>query len=1070
MQLLLLLSLALPLQKNQDFHAKERDGARYLIIAPDEFYDALVPLAEWKTRKGMLAKIATLSQTGSSASEIKAFIQNAYQNWEPAPEYVLLVGNNNYIPFPQVSGIRSDCYYGNMDGDIYNEVIPSRFPAYNVSEVENFVDKVLHYEKEPWISDTTWFIKATGIVRIDGDPDDSIYWSDVLHAGTLMVRAGFIQVDIFSDTAGYNASHVYNAIADGRTFINFRGQSVCQWWSPFSVDPNSTNPGYKLPVVVSPTCGQVSSDFGCGSEWVRAGSAGNPKGGIAFCGPTTVITMGAYKRSALDKGFFDYVFMDTEDNVATFGKAVEAGRIRFYELYNQTSEFYGFNAIGDPELNMWVGPPRSVYASFPSTIPSGPSSFNVVVTEDDVPVKDVNVCVMTRSGTVYEYGVTNSEGEVIFSINPQGNDDTLFVTVTGRNVIPYLDYSLIIPSGPLALYLKHQVDDASGNGDGRLNPNETVGLRIWVVNMGVDTAKAVAGDLSTSSPYVEVLDSLAYFGDIPPGDSAPSNHEYPIHIAPDCPDMEEIVFQLRIEAMRYNEWNSTFSDTVYAPLLNFRSYAVLDNESGNGNGLVDPGETVDLKLTVGNAGHLDADAVSATIDIDDPYITVNQSEGFFPVIPVNGQAISTPFNITVASSSPEPRTVPMTLEMTTSMGAVFHDTVNLYIGAVGFVDDMEGDTLNWGHYAITQNYNDEWHVSTERAHSESHSWKCGGEGGDYSNFDDAALVTKEISLLPNSELHFWHWMNAETSNYYQGYAYDGGIVEISVNGGEWQQIEPEGGYDYVLMGGSGNPLPEGTPVFSGTIDWEEAVFDLSDYYGNVRFRFRFTSDQGVTGEGWYIDDVYISQNPTPDIDIDPNSFTLLLETNEIAVETLTLFNAGTADLDFAATVFTEPTKGISKTDVPRDSWLSVSPTTGSIAPNYSQNLLVTVDASGLESGDYYGYVMIQSNDPDESNLIVPVFLTVEACTPGDANGDGQVSTSDLAFLANYLYAGGQAPSLCADANGDCNISTANLTYLANYLYLGGPAPLPPCSGKTLRGENHRNIIKIAKPAFKAGRR
>jgi len=474
---------------------------------------------------------------------------------------------------------------------------------------------------------------------------------------------------------------------------------------------------------------------------------------------------------------------------------------------------------------------------------------------------------------------------------------------------------------------------------------------------------------------------------------------------------------------------------------------------------------VDLKLTVGNTGHLNADAVSTTININDPYITVNQSAGFFPVIPINGQAISTPFNLSVDSSSPEPRTVPVALEMTTSMGAVFHDTINLYIGSVGFVDDMEGDTFNWSHYAVTPNYSDEWHISTERAHSGSYSWKCGQEDGNYSNFDDAALVTKEISLLPNSELHFWHWMHAETSNYYQGYAYDGGIVEISVNGGEWQQIEPVGGYDYVLMGGSGNPLPEGTPVFSGSADWAEVIFDLSDYYGNVRFRFRFTSDQGVTDEGWYIDDVYISQNPTPDIDIDPNSFTLLLETNEVVVETLTIINAGTATLDFAATVYTEPTKGIGKTDVPMDSWLSVTPTTGNVAPNYSQDLEVTVDASELASGDYYGYVMIQSNDPDESNLIVPVFLTVQACTPGDANGDGQVSTSDLAFLANYLYAGGQAPSLCADANGDCNISTADLTYLANYLYSGGPAPLPPCSGKTLQREHRRNDIKITKPVY-----
>ena len=32
-------------------------GARYLIITYDDYYNALIPLAEWKTRKGLKAKI-----------------------------------------------------------------------------------------------------------------------------------------------------------------------------------------------------------------------------------------------------------------------------------------------------------------------------------------------------------------------------------------------------------------------------------------------------------------------------------------------------------------------------------------------------------------------------------------------------------------------------------------------------------------------------------------------------------------------------------------------------------------------------------------------------------------------------------------------------------------------------------------------------------------------------------------------------------------------------------------------------------------------------------------------------
>ncbi|MCW3131115.1 MAG: T9SS type A sorting domain-containing protein [Candidatus Methanospirare jalkutatii] len=83
-------------------------------------------------------------------------------------------------------------------------------------------------------------------------------------------------------------------------------------------------------------------------------------------------------------------------------------------------------------------------------------------------------------------------------------------------------------------------------------------------------------------------------------------------------------------------------------------------------------------------------------------------------------------------------------------------------------------------------------------------------------------------------------------------------MEISVNGGAWTQIEPEGGYPYrIRTGGEPGPFPAETPCYSGTSDWSEAVFDLSEYEGSARIRFRFGSDGAVTREGWYIDDVII---------------------------------------------------------------------------------------------------------------------------------------------------------------------------------------------------------------------
>ncbi len=66
--------------------------------------------------------------------------------------------------------------------------------------------------------------------------------------------------------------------------------------------------------------------------------------------------------------------------------------------------------------------------------------------------------------------------------------------------------------------------------------------------------------------------------------------------------------------------------------------------------------------------------------------------------------------------------------------------------------------------------------------------------------------------------------------------------------------------------------------------------------------------------------------------------------------------------------------------------------------------------------------------------------------PGDANGDGKVSVSDIVFLIGYLFKGGTAPNpLCkADVNLDKKVSVADIVYLINFLFRGGSSPMESC--------------------------
>ncbi|RKZ25472.1 hypothetical protein DRQ29_06270, partial [bacterium] len=178
-----------------------------------------------------------------------------------------------------------------------------------------------------------------------------------------------------------------------------------------------------------------------------------------------------------------------------------------------------------------------------------------------------------------------------------------------------------------------------------------------------------------------------------------------------------------------------------------------------------------------------------------------------------------------------------------------------------FYDEFESGGYDFTHYNIMASYVDEWHIVTERVPSGVFRDKISGSGAAaYNNLTDAVLETPSIFVSSADTLTFYQYMDAETSNIYTGYAWDGGIIEISTDGGSnWSQITPLGGYSFVIRYNSVSPFIEETPCFSGHRDWQKITFLIAPN-GYVKFRFHFGSDGYVTREGWYIDDIRVSNH------------------------------------------------------------------------------------------------------------------------------------------------------------------------------------------------------------------
>lgn len=171
-----------------------------------------------------------------------------------------------------------------------------------------------------------------------------------------------------------------------------------------------------------------------------------------------------------------------------------------------------------------------------------------------------------------------------------------------------------------------------------------------------------------------------------------------------------------------------------------------------------------------------------------------------------------------------------------------------------FTEGFESGAAGW----VSSGTGNTWAQSSARIHSGSFAWKSAG----------AAVVTDQrldspAIALPTAQgpltLQFWNHQTIEDAT---GGCFDGAVIEISTdNGTTWTRLEAQivvDPYNGPVSTQFQNPLA-GTNAWCGDPqDWTKAIADVSAFAGqSVKFRFRHATDNSVSREGWYIDDVVV---------------------------------------------------------------------------------------------------------------------------------------------------------------------------------------------------------------------
>jgi subtilisin-like proprotein convertase family protein len=488
----------------------------YLIIVYDQYYEEIQSFAEMKHNLGYNVTVTKTSDIpgGVSTTNIKNYIQDAYDNWVVPPTFVLLVGDTPQIPaFTGVdSGSASDLYYATMDGagDWLPDLFVGRFSCDSEADVTNLATKTINHTMFTLSSGTDWIKTATFMASTD-----NYYVSEGTHnyvINTWLLPDGYTVNKRYTYTYSATTSQVVGDLNSGISQLTYSGHGSINSWSDGPAMNSSHVNGLTntdmLPIVQSYSCLTGSFNSACfGETWTLA-----PNGAVLFFGASTYSQWD--EDDILERGVYD----------AWFGEAYNWVRGMFNEGLWDVHQYYGgggltrnyyekYTVFGDPSLDMYTDPPQTFAASYSSTFPVGGTLFSADMSTAKAPVESALVCIY-MDGQVYETGYTDASGHIDITLStPPTMIGTMDVHVSKHNFIPHSGtVDVVVPAAydispdSIPVGTMTAVTVSVEDGEGAPMADVEVVIDGWGIGTMSDTTDALGqADFSITAPYGEDL-------------------------------------------------------------------------------------------------------------------------------------------------------------------------------------------------------------------------------------------------------------------------------------------------------------------------------------------------------------------------------------------------------------------------------------------------------------------------------------------------------------------------------------------------------------------------------------
>ncbi len=633
----------------------EEDG-NMLIISHGPFMPEMEDFISWKREKGIPVEMVNAAAIGD-AEEIRTFVKNYYDS--KGLTWLLLVGDHQQVPSYLAPIGTSDNFYGYISGDDhYPEIFVGRFSGENAGHIKTQVDRTINYEKYPDPS-AAWYKNTMGIASSEGPGDDWEYdFQHIRNIRTQLLKYTYTLGDELydGDQGGQDSigspgtTDVLNLLHNtGYSLINYCGHGGSGGWGTTGFGNNEvaqiTNT-QQFPFIISVACsnGDFAKSTCFGEQWLRMEQAGHPVGAIA----TLMSTINQYWSEPME-GQDEMNSLITENlthRKHSIGGIAMNGCMKMNDAYGQG----GFDMtdtwtiFGDPSVVLRTETPTVMDVNHGSTIGIGSKGINI-----QCDMENALVC-LTIGGDIIGRGYV-SGGVVNLNFDPLSVLDTILVTVTAYNKIPYFGEIIILPpaSGPFVIHSASVIRDLAGNNDQLADFGEDIVLDVSLENIGVAAAEGITAQISTTDPYITITDDTGNWNQIDANTSKLLNNAFAFSIADSIPDQHVAHFTILATDSAGNEWQSGFNIVLYAPVLRVGEMTLNDETGGNNNGILEPGETADIMIQAVNVGSASCD-LTGLLSTSYTQMEIEQAEVYIGNI-LPGDTLQAKFTVSVSQAA-----------------------------------------------------------------------------------------------------------------------------------------------------------------------------------------------------------------------------------------------------------------------------------------------------------------------------------------------------------------------------------------------------------------------------------